>query len=107
MLVTKILIVDDEPIMRESLAGWLERDGHYIDTSASGEDALKRVKSFFEERLLVDEDLILVSHDGLIRLIMVSFFSANLPFSINLPTDHSIVLMALSRASRETSLSNT
>jgi hypothetical protein len=28
-------------------------------------------------------------------------------FSINLPTDHSMVLMALSRASRETSLSNT
>ena len=24
---TKILIVDDELIMRESLAGWLERDG--------------------------------------------------------------------------------
>jgi len=27
MIETKILIVDDELIMRESLAGWLERDG--------------------------------------------------------------------------------
>ena len=32
----KILIVDDELIMRESLAGWLERDGHTVQTAASG-----------------------------------------------------------------------
>ncbi len=37
---TKILIVDDELIMRESLAGWLERDGHEVKKAASGEDAL-------------------------------------------------------------------
>ena len=37
---TKILIVDDELIMRESLAGWLERDGHEVKKVASGEDAL-------------------------------------------------------------------
>ena len=41
---TKILIVDDELIMRESLAGWLERDGHEIDTAASGEEALEKLK---------------------------------------------------------------
>ena len=38
---TKILIVDDELIMRESLAGWLERDEYKVDTAASGEEALK------------------------------------------------------------------
>jgi DNA-binding NtrC family response regulator len=54
MLVTKILIVDDEPIMRESLAGWLERDGHHVDTSASGEDALKKLKGTRYDILLVD-----------------------------------------------------
>ena len=37
---TKILIVDDELIMRESLAGWLKRDGHEVQTAPSGEDAL-------------------------------------------------------------------
>jgi CheY-like chemotaxis protein len=36
----KILIVDDELIMRESLAGWLERDGHAVQTAASGEEAM-------------------------------------------------------------------
>ncbi|MDY6971549.1 MAG: sigma-54 dependent transcriptional regulator [Thermodesulfobacteriota bacterium] len=51
---TKILIVDDELIMRESLSGWLERDGHDIETAASGEDALKRLKDTCFDILLVD-----------------------------------------------------
>lgn len=54
MLNTKILIVDDELIMRESLAGWLERDGHYIDTVSSGEAALKKLKDTRYDILLVD-----------------------------------------------------
>ena len=51
---TKILIVDDELIMRESLAGWLERDGHEIDTAASGEEALEKLKGTRFDILLVD-----------------------------------------------------
>ena len=31
----KILIVDDEYIMRESLLGWLERDGYAVDAAGS------------------------------------------------------------------------
>jgi len=50
----KILIVDDELIMRESLAGWLERDGHEIDTAASGEEALRKLKDTRFDILLVD-----------------------------------------------------
>jgi len=51
---TKILIVDDELIMRESLAGWLERDGHEVKKAASGEDALKMLKTVKFDILLVD-----------------------------------------------------
>ncbi len=51
---TKILIVDDEPIMRESLAGWLERDGHEVEKTASGEEALERLKDTRFDILLVD-----------------------------------------------------
>ena len=51
---TKILIVDDEIIMRESLAGWLERDGHDVKTAASGEEALEKVKDTHFDILLVD-----------------------------------------------------
>jgi DNA-binding NtrC family response regulator len=50
----KLLIVDDEVIMRESLAGWLERDGHTVKTAASGEGALKLCKETRFDILLVD-----------------------------------------------------
>ncbi|MFX0178492.1 MAG: histidine phosphatase family protein [Candidatus Hodarchaeota archaeon] len=36
----------------------------------SGEDARKRIESFFEEKELSKEDIILLSHDGLIRLLL-------------------------------------
>lgn len=51
---TKILIVDDEIIMRESLAGWLERDGHEVAAAASGEEAIKILKDSHFDILLVD-----------------------------------------------------
>jgi DNA-binding NtrC family response regulator len=51
---TKILIVDDEVIMRESLAGWLERDGHYIEKAGSGEEALEKIKTVRFDILLLD-----------------------------------------------------
>jgi DNA-binding NtrC family response regulator len=54
MSSTKILIVDDELIMRESLAGWLERDGHAVQTAPSGEDALEILKQARFDILLVD-----------------------------------------------------
>ena len=54
MTRTKILIVDDELIMRESLAGWLERDGYVIETAASGAEGLERLKETRFDILLVD-----------------------------------------------------
>ncbi|MGD8780241.1 MAG: sigma-54 dependent transcriptional regulator [Ignavibacteria bacterium] len=37
----KILIVDDEKIVRESLMHWFQEDGYKVDTAVSGEAALK------------------------------------------------------------------
>jgi DNA-binding NtrC family response regulator len=51
---TKILIVDDELIIRESLKGWLERDGYEIMTAPSGEEALESLKTNHFDILLVD-----------------------------------------------------
>ncbi len=51
---TKILIVDDELIMRESLSGWLERDGHSVTTASSGEEAMERLQQTRFDILLVD-----------------------------------------------------
>jgi DNA-binding NtrC family response regulator len=38
----KILIVDDEEVMRESLAAWLSRDGYIVDTACSGEEGIRK-----------------------------------------------------------------
>ncbi len=36
----EILVVDDEEVMRESLAAWLREDGYRVDTASSGREAL-------------------------------------------------------------------
>ena len=54
MRSTKILIVDDEHIMRKSLADWLERDGHSVETATSGEEAMAKCKDTRFDILLVD-----------------------------------------------------
>jgi len=50
----KILVVDDELIVRESLGGWLERDGHTVDKAASGEEALEKCEKVRYDILLLD-----------------------------------------------------
>ncbi|MCF6239882.1 MAG: sigma-54 dependent transcriptional regulator [Bacteroidales bacterium] len=50
----RILIVDDELVIRESLAGWLKRDGYHVSTVPSGEDALEILKINSFDILLLD-----------------------------------------------------
>ncbi|MEJ5360031.1 MAG: sigma-54 dependent transcriptional regulator [Desulfobacterales bacterium] len=54
MAAARILVVDDELIMRESLARWLERDGHAVATAASGEEALAKCREARYDILLLD-----------------------------------------------------
>ncbi len=51
---TRILVVDDEEIVRESLSGWLEKDGHTIGTAANGLAALQALEEKPWSILLVD-----------------------------------------------------
>jgi DNA-binding NtrC family response regulator len=37
-----ILVVDDEPVMRDSLAAWLREDGYAVETAASGREAAEQ-----------------------------------------------------------------
>jgi len=49
----KILIVDDDPILQESLVSILESEGYYIDTARTGAEAEAKVrKEFFHIALL-------------------------------------------------------
>lgn len=50
----RILIVDDELVLRESLAGWLERDGYEVETASGSKEALKRLKDNRFDILIVD-----------------------------------------------------
>jgi CheY-like chemotaxis protein len=40
-----ILVVDDEEVMRESMAAWLREDGYRVDTAANGQAALELAKA--------------------------------------------------------------
>ena len=57
MAQTRILIVDDEMVIRESLAGWLKRDGYEVGTVAGGEEALDLLKQKGFDILLLDIQL--------------------------------------------------
>lgn len=48
------LIVDDEPSIRRALVRYLSREGHSVDTAASGEEALSRMASRRYDAILLD-----------------------------------------------------
>src|SRR5512147_889930 len=51
---TRILIVDDEEIVRESLSAWLEQDGYTLAVAPDGETAVEMLKAEPWSILLVD-----------------------------------------------------
>jgi DNA-binding NtrC family response regulator len=60
---TRILVVDDEEIVRESLGGWLEKDGYTITCCPDGPSAIVKIK---EERWsIMIVDLKMPGMDGL------------------------------------------
>jgi DNA-binding response OmpR family regulator len=61
--VAKILVVDDEPNIREVVSLYLRRDGHSVSTAADGEEALKLYRQ--TEPDLVVLDLMLPKVSGL------------------------------------------
>ena len=50
----KILVVDDETVMRESLAAWLREDAYTVDTAASGREALEMAKGTAYDIYFID-----------------------------------------------------
>jgi DNA-binding NtrC family response regulator len=60
---TRILVVDDEEIVRESLGGWLEKDGYTVAAIPDGRTAIERLKS--ERWTIMIVDLKMPGMDGL------------------------------------------
>ncbi len=50
----KILVVDDELSIRESLKGWLQQDGYLVETAADGPAALARTQENHFDIMLID-----------------------------------------------------
>jgi DNA-binding response OmpR family regulator len=63
MVTARVLVVDDEPIVREVLARYLCRDGFDVDTAEDGERALEAIDSARPDLILLD--LMLPKVDGL------------------------------------------
>jgi DNA-binding response OmpR family regulator len=59
----RVLVVDDEPLVREVVARYLEEDGHEVEVVADGDAALARFSQGGHD--LVVLDLMLPSTDGL------------------------------------------
>ena len=59
----KVLLVEDETVLRESIRDWLVEDGYDVECVETGEEALKRIKE--EEFGVVVLDLRLPDIDGL------------------------------------------
>ena len=60
---TRILVVDDEEIVRESLGGWLEKDGYTVALAPDGPSAIEKIKA--ERWSIVVADLKMPGMDGL------------------------------------------
>lgn len=65
----RILIVDDEPAICESLARWLERDGHEVENVLDGADALTAMNASRFDIVLVDVKMEGLSGLDLLRAI--------------------------------------
>ena len=50
----KIIVVDDELSIRESLRGWLQQDGYQVDTAADGLAALAKAQESHYDIMLID-----------------------------------------------------
>src|SRR5688500_20321131 len=58
----RVLVVDDEPIVREAVAGYLARAGYEVETAADGDAALAAFDAESPDLVLLD--LMLPRRDG-------------------------------------------
>jgi CheY-like chemotaxis protein len=61
--MARVLLVDDEPILRMALRQYLEFCGHVVDEAFDGDDALVRVRALCPD--IVISDVLMPQRDGM------------------------------------------
>ena len=69
----KIMVVDDEMIVRESLYHWFERAGHFVESAASGFEALDKLEKTPFDVLFVDIKMPKMDGIELLRRVKASY----------------------------------
>ena len=65
----KILIVDDEPLIRDALAFKLTKDGYEIDTAEDGEKAIEKVEATSYDMIISDVMMPFISGFELLKIL--------------------------------------
>ncbi|HEY0449341.1 response regulator transcription factor [Actinophytocola sp.] len=63
----RILVVEDEPLLADSVARWLRDEAHAVDVAYDGDAALERIGVHDYDVVLLDRDLPLVHGDEVCR----------------------------------------
>ncbi len=73
----KILIVDDEPLIRDALAFKLTKDGYDVDTAEDGEKAIEMIEA--EEYHIIISDIMMPFISGFVLVKMLKERGSNAP----------------------------
>ncbi|PTM06123.1 MAG: response regulator [Bacteroidetes bacterium] len=65
----KILIVDDEPLIRDALAFKLTKDGYDVDTAEDGEKAIQKIESDEYQIIISDIMMPFISGFELVKIL--------------------------------------
>lgn len=78
--MARILLVDDEPMLRSALRQYLEFSGHEVEEAGDGNDALELLRNGVPD--IVISDVLMPARDGmsLCRALRADAALANVPF---------------------------
>lgn len=80
--MAKILIVDDEPILRQLFQKVIEHDGHTVVTAANGREALQVMREQVPDLIMLDMQMPAMDGTTFLRLIRRHQDWANIPVVI-------------------------
>ena len=78
----RVLIVDDEPLVKRVLTHCLEREGYAVDCACNGEAALERIRAQSPDLLITDVNMPGMSGEDLCRAIHAEFPQRRFPILV-------------------------